>query len=1202
MAKFNGTNGNDTITGTIGIDDIKGKSGNDLLSGLGGNDKIMGGTGDDDIDGGAGNDQLIGGDHNDTLLGGADDDVIYGDGGGPTKASAAWGGGFGDTDGHDDELDGGSGNDYVFGDGGNDLAIYGVDENSGAMDYYSGGPGIDALLLRMSSAQWFRLDVQNDIASYLTFVTAQTDPVTGEANGQAFDFNAFGLSAREFEDLRVVVDGVELTPEDDPVTANDDAVSLSEDATDTGFATVLGNDVVPDLVYDVQLVSGPAKGVLTFSPGTPGSPDGSYSFDPKGEFEYLAVGESEDVSFIYEVTDANRDTDQATVTITVTGENDVPDAVDDSTSTGENTPVSVSVLANDSDVDASDVLSVTGASISSGNGSVSLLGNQVHWDPGSDYDYLAVGESAEVALSYDISDGNGGSDSAAVTITVNGVNDDPTATDDDAETDEDTPVNITVLGNDSDPDTSDTLMVVSTTDGANGTVFLENNHSLTYTPDENFFGSDSFTYEVSDGNGGSDTATVTVTVNPVNDAPETATASVEKNEADGVFTINLADYVDDVDPGDVLSLSDVRINRGSAPIDFTVSPSGVIRIDPSDMGVPLDTGDVLNTQFSYVVTDDSGDTGNDSATGSVDLTINGVDGDIIVTPPSNAAPIAYATSLDASEGDATVVIPISSFATDVGDELVITSLTGPKFDGLPNQDIQFVQSGDSIILDPTQFFIQETIAVDPAVAGDAILSAGELANLELNFTVEDTAAQTASGVITLKLTGIAPGDVSATNIAPTAQDFLRDITVDAGGTFVVDIDTLIGDPDDGDPNDIPGDLTVTSGSLIVGTDEDSGLPITVTTSFDDVTNELTFDLTEFLTGGEFPLLDGESVAGLLEYTVSETNLATGASASTTGQIAINFINEESTTPPVATQRVLDFEPFADAIESAIPLDTLNPLSGDATGEAYEGFLFQGAASVIETNELGGGRGSEVGLINGQTTSSGHNVMLGASSTAQVPTYNPYPDPNGDIDNLSDPILEILLDGRGNPVLDETTGEPIQVPVTEIQTDVFALLAPDSGFGIGLGSQLNFTPAPSGGSFYTPADELTNGFGDAFNLDELSLNVAEGTGVTVSVTTYRSGVEEAEIRDAFGALTGQSNYFNALVAVDTFEFIVDAGTVATEIDFNDVAFADTNGKADVGTPLPLPTGGTLSDFDGIFAVSFETSTGTAVVLDDILLTI
>ena len=84
------------------------------------------------------------------------------------------------------------------------------------------------------------------------------------------------------------------------------------------------------------------------------------------------------------------------------------------------------------------------------------------------------------------------------------------ANDDTAATDEDTPVTIDVLGNDSDID-GDTLSVDSVTDPANGSV-VNNDTDVNYTPDANFTGSDAFTYPVSDGHGGTDTATVTITV------------------------------------------------------------------------------------------------------------------------------------------------------------------------------------------------------------------------------------------------------------------------------------------------------------------------------------------------------------------------------------------------------------------------------------------------------------------------------------------------------------------------------------------------------------------------------------------------------------------------------------------------------------------------------------------------------------------
>jgi hypothetical protein len=74
-------------------------------------------------------------------------------------------------------------------------------------------------------------------------------------------------------------------------------------------------------------------------------------------------------------------------------------------------------------------------------------------------------------------------------------------------------VNISVLGNDSDPD-GDTLSVTSASNPAHGSVVVNADGTVTYTPDPGFTGTDTFTYTISDGNGGTDTATVTVNVGP----------------------------------------------------------------------------------------------------------------------------------------------------------------------------------------------------------------------------------------------------------------------------------------------------------------------------------------------------------------------------------------------------------------------------------------------------------------------------------------------------------------------------------------------------------------------------------------------------------------------------------------------------------------------------------------------------------------
>ena len=93
----------------------------------------------------------------------------------------------------------------------------------------------------------------------------------------------------------------------------------------------------------------------------------------------------------------------------------------------------------------------------------------------------------------------------------------PVAQDDVANTDEDVPVVISVLGNDSDPD-GDPLTIAGVTQGAKGGVSI-GSVTVTYTPNHNLNGTDQFTYSISDGLGGTATATVHVTMNPVNDPP-----------------------------------------------------------------------------------------------------------------------------------------------------------------------------------------------------------------------------------------------------------------------------------------------------------------------------------------------------------------------------------------------------------------------------------------------------------------------------------------------------------------------------------------------------------------------------------------------------------------------------------------------------------------------------------------------------------
>jgi VCBS repeat-containing protein len=217
--------------------------------------------------------------------------------------------------------------------------------------------------------------------------------------------------------------------------------------------------------------------------------------------------------------------------------NNPPVAEDDATTTDEDSPVTVAapgVLDNDSDPDAGDTLTVTAVDTSGTIGTVTAwyADGSFTYDPDEQLEYLQAGDSATDSFIYTVSDSHGGTDTATVTITINGVNDPPVAVNDSAATNENTPVIIDVLNNDSDVD-GDTLTVYSVTQGTNGSV-ANNGSYVTYTPALGFNGTDSFNYTVGDGSGGTDTATVTVNVTVI-ETPATINVQIDTGPTASIF-------------------------------------------------------------------------------------------------------------------------------------------------------------------------------------------------------------------------------------------------------------------------------------------------------------------------------------------------------------------------------------------------------------------------------------------------------------------------------------------------------------------------------------------------------------------------------------------------------------------------------------------------------------------------------------------
>ncbi len=187
-------------------------------------------------------------------------------------------------------------------------------------------------------------------------------------------------------------------------------------------------------------------------------------------------------------------------------DNHEPVAESDMLATVEDAAATINVLANDCDVD-SDRLTVESFSQGS-NGVVTNLGGGIlQYSP--DLNFFGNDN-----FTYTISDGFGGTDTANVSITITPVNDAPVALNDSATTAPNQSVTINVLGNDFDVD-GDTLNVDLSTSPASGSVVNLGGGLLQYTPNSGFAGDDSFTYTISDGHGGTDTAAVSITVQTV---------------------------------------------------------------------------------------------------------------------------------------------------------------------------------------------------------------------------------------------------------------------------------------------------------------------------------------------------------------------------------------------------------------------------------------------------------------------------------------------------------------------------------------------------------------------------------------------------------------------------------------------------------------------------------------------------------------
>jgi uncharacterized delta-60 repeat protein len=512
-----------------------------------------------------------------------------------------------------------------------------------------------------------------------------------------------------------------------PPTAGADTLMAAEDGP-AAVVPVLANDSpAPDAgeALTVTAVTQPAHGVVTLVGGVV-----RYTPSPN----YTGTD-----TFTYTITDDftgpdGPRTSTGTVTVTVTPVNDPPTAVDDVLVIAEDSPATVvDVRFNDSIVpDAGEMLTVT-AVTQPAHGVVTLVGGVVSYAPAADY-------HGPDSFTYTLSDGNGGTATATVAVTVFAVNDPPTATADTLTVAEDDPATVVpVLANDSAaPDTGETLTVTAVTQPAHGTVTLVRG-VVQYTPAADYNGPDSFTYTVSDGNGGTATATVTVTVTPVNDpptpAPDTLTVA---EDAPATAVPVLANDSTAPDTGETLGVVSV-----TQPANGVVTlAGGVVTYTPAaDYSGP--------DFFTYAVSD-----GASVTVVSVAVTVTPVN------DPPTARGDAFSVAFNAP-AITLAVLANDDTAPDAGETLTVTAVTQPAAGG--------------------------AVAVAPGGAGVTFTpAAGFSGTATFTYTVgDDTPGGTATATVTVTVGGPPSfGPVRPVAVGGSADGTVRLTSADGTTTTV----------------------------------------------------------------------------------------------------------------------------------------------------------------------------------------------------------------------------------------------------------------------------------------------------------------------------------------------------------------------------------------------------------------------------------
>ena len=403
-------------------------------------------------------------------------------------------------------------------------------------------------------------------------------------------------------------------------------------------------------------------------------------------------------------------------------------AVDDMITADEDVPFIGNVLTNDSDPEAGPLTAVAETKATAHGNVVINVDGTFTYTPSADY-------NGSDSFTYQVCDNytTPGCNTATANITVQPTSDNPVAVADSYSVNEDNVLTIAAAGvllNDSDAD-GDAITAVLGTTTAHGTLSLNADGSLTYTPVADYNGTDSFTYQSNDGTNNSAIVTVLLTITPVNDAPVTSNDVISTNED---VAVQISVLTNDNDIDNVIDATTVVIVtaplHGSASVNAT---TGVVTFTPA---LDYNGGD----SFTYTVNDESGAVSNIA---TVSITID----------PVNDAPVAINDNISTSE-DVAVAITVSSNDTDVDNALDLTTVVvatnpahGTTSVNATTGVITYTPSADYFGNDSFTYTIKDvsggtsnaaTVTIDVTPVNDAPVSVADNANTIQNIAVPIT--------------------------------------------------------------------------------------------------------------------------------------------------------------------------------------------------------------------------------------------------------------------------------------------------------------------------------------------------------------------------------------------------------------------------------------------------------------------------------